>query len=119
MTLALWEVLAISIQSVNPLPFLNEQLLICVRCRIPKEKIGLPEDCTVLPLKHRCRHDYPEGLLIPIQDNNVAFGGAFFTEQQGLPFELKVDIPVYSPHGPAQSVGRVRSAVYCKEEQAC
>jgi len=47
--LAFREIVLVSIHNINPMPFSGEQLLIYVRYLISKQKIELPEYCTVFP----------------------------------------------------------------------
>ena len=49
MALAFREIVLVSIHNINPMPFSGEQLLIYVRYRLSKQKIELPEYCTVFP----------------------------------------------------------------------
>ena len=83
-----------------------------------QKEVRLPKYHAVLPHKHGWRHDYSECSLIPTQDECISFGSALFSKQWGLPLELKVDVPIHSPHRPEQSVGLTKRIMHCKTKKS-
>jgi len=71
MTLARWEVILLTIQIEDPLPFPGQQLMIGVRRYIPKHEAGLLVNLLVIILEGSSSQDTSHGTLISGMDHGV------------------------------------------------